>query len=345
MSADSPAGDEGGSTKQHFVVAEDEVGKRLDAYLSLKNPEASRVHVQRGITDGLALVDGQPRKPSYKLRPDQSVEFELPPPPADAPQAEAIPLDLLYEDADIAVVNKPPGMVVHPAKGHWSGTLASALVHHFEHLSQFGGATRPGIVHRLDRDTSGALVVAKNDQAHANLAAQFQNRTVRKEYLAIVTGSPDRDRDLIDFPIGDHPSQRERKALLADHPSSREAQTFYEVEERFKGMSLIRAMPKTGRTHQIRLHLTHVRCRILCDKLYGGRARLTAGELRTLLRDKQLAAGFADDHVLLDRQALHAHRLSFSHPTSGEAIDVTAPIPTDIGRLLTLLRQIEDRAH
>ena len=327
-------------SNQLFSVTESDAGKRLDAFLATQLTQASRVRIQRGIAEGLAKVDGQTRKPSYKLRADQTVEFQLPPPPADGPQAEPIPLDLLYEDETLAVVNKPAGMIVHPAKGHWSGTLASALVHHFQQLSQFGGPSRPGIVHRLDRDTSGAIVIAKTDEAHAHLAEQFQARTVRKEYLSIVMGCPDRDRDLIDFPIGDHPSQRERKALRSDHSSSREAQTFYEVEERFQGMALLRAFPKTGRTHQIRLHFTHIRCPVLCDKLYGGRSQLPAGELRTWCRNKNIARGFADDAVLLDRQALHAHRLSFTHPLSGKELEITAPIPVDMQDLLLILRQL-----
>ncbi|MEM8947600.1 MAG: RluA family pseudouridine synthase [Planctomycetota bacterium] len=327
------------SRPRRLVVGEADVGRRLDAFLSDQYPSDSRARIQRGISDGLATVDGQQCKPSYKLRLQQAVEFSLPAPAADGPQPEPIPIDVLYEDDDIAVVNKPPGMVVHPSKGHWSGTLASALVHHFEHLSQFGGASRPGIVHRLDRDTSGVMVVAKNDAAHANLADQFQARTVRKEYLAIVSGCPDRDRDQIDFPIGDHPSHRERKALRADHSSSREAQTFYEVEQRFPGLALLRAFPKTGRTHQIRLHFTHIRCPVLCDKLYGGRSRLTAGELRQLVRVKLTAEEHADEHVLLDRQALHAEKLSFAHPVSGTDMQFTAPLTADLDRLLLILQQ------
>ncbi len=336
MSTDSTSDE----PKQLFAVDESDVGKRLDAFLAARFPQASRVRIQRGVADGLAKVDGQNRKSSYKLRPEQSVEFQLPAPPAEGPQPEPIPLDLLYEDEILAVVNKPAGMIVHPAKGHWSGTMASALVHHFQELSQFGGPSRPGIVHRLDRDTSGAIVIAKTDEAHAHLAAQFQNRTVRKEYLAIVMGCPDRDRDLIDHPIGDHTSQRERKALRSGHTSSRDAQTFYEVEERFKGMALLRAFPKTGRTHQIRLHFTQIHCPVLCDKLYGGRSQLTAGELRTWCRNKSIAGDLADDAVLLERQALHAHRLCFAHPTSGEELEVTAPIPADMQELLLLLRKI-----
>ncbi len=335
------SGQEDSDPIHRWVVTEADASRRLDSFLADRFPDASRVRIQRGISDGLAKVQGTARKPSYKLRADQVVEFQLPPPPAEGPQAEPIALDVLYEDDSIAVVNKPAGMVVHPAKGHWSGTLASALVHHFQELSQYGGPSRPGIVHRLDRDTSGVLVVAKTDAAHANLADQFQDRTVRKEYLAIVSGCPDRDRDQIDFPIGDHPTQRERKALRADHSSSREAQTFYEVAERFKGISLIRAMPKTGRTHQIRLHLTHIRCPVMCDKLYGGRSRMTAGELRTFCRDKSLAENLPDEQQLLDRQALHAHRLTFAHPTSGQELAFEAPLPEDMQRLLLILSNSE----
>ena len=325
--------------KRYFEVAEEEEGQRLDVFLRSHLPQASRVRIRRGIDDQLAQVDATVRKASYRLRSGQRVEFILPPPPAAGPQPEPIPLSILYEDDAIAVVDKPAGMVVHPAKGHWSGTLASALVHHFDQLSQCGGAARPGIVHRLDRDTSGVLIVAKTDAAHQRLAEQFQARTVRKEYLAMVAGCPDRDRDLIDHPIGDHPTQREKKALRSDHASSRAAQTFYEVEERFGAFTLLRAFPKTGRTHQIRLHLASIRAPVLCDKLYGGRSRLTVGELRRLLRNKQLAADLPEEQVLLDRQALHAHRLCLAHPTSGEALEFRAPLPADLQGLLSILRK------
>ena len=173
---------------------------------------------------------------------------------------------------NLAVINKPPGMVVHPAKGHWAGTLTAALQFHFDQLSTAGGPTRPGIVHRLDRDTSGVMVVAKTDQAHMRLADQFEHRTVEKEYFAICAGVPGRDRDLIDLPVGAHPHQREKMAIRRDHATSRAAQTFYEVVERFDGFAAIRVLPKTGRTHQIRLHLASIGCPVLCDRLYGGRA-------------------------------------------------------------------------
>jgi len=322
-----------------FEVADEDEGQRLDVYLSGKFPEASRVRIRRGIDDGSAQVDERRRKASYRVQPGQQIEFSLPADLPSGPEPEPTPLSILYEDEAIAVIDKPPGMVVHPAKGHWSGTMASALVYHFENLSTYGGDSRPGIVHRLDRDTSGVIVVAKTDTAHANLAAQFHDRTVSKEYLAIVFGCPDRDRDMIDQPIGEHPTHREKKALRSGHSSSREAQTFYEVEERFTGFALIKALPKTGRTHQIRLHLLHAHCPVLCDKLYGGQSRLSVADLRTRCRQKNLVADFDAEHLLLERQALHAHRLKLTHPTTGEEIEFCAPLPDDMQQVLLALRQ------
>jgi 23S rRNA pseudouridine1911/1915/1917 synthase len=322
----------------HFVVPAEAAGQRLDVFLTQQIPQASRVRIRRGIDTGTTLVDGIPERAALRVAAGQQIEFTLPPPPAVGPEPEPISLDILYEDAVIAVVNKPPGMVVHPARGHWSGTLASALVHHFGQLSQYGGAIRPGIVHRLDRDTSGVMVIAKTDAAHMNLAEQFQNRTVEKEYLAIVMGSPDRDRDIIDFPIASHPSQREKMALLANHATSRSAQTFYEVAERFRGFALIRCFPKTGRTHQVRLHLESIRCPVLCDKLYGGRARLTLEELRSMTRRKNLEPDRSPAEVVLNRQALHAHVLRIAHPTSEESLEFRAELPDDLDRVLQLLR-------
>jgi 23S rRNA pseudouridine1911/1915/1917 synthase len=324
--------------KFQFIVPGEAAGKRLDVFLASQIPQASRVRIKRGIDAGTTLVDGVSERAALRIEAGQKIEYVLPPPPAVGPEPEPIPLDILYEDEVIAVINKPPGMVVHPARGHWSGTLASALVHHFKELSQYGGAIRPGIVHRLDRDTSGVMVVAKNDAAHMNLAKQFQDRTVEKEYLAIVMGAPDRDRDIIDFPIASHPSNREKMALLKDHSTSREAQTFYQVEERFRGFALIRCYPKTGRTHQIRLHLTSIRCPVLCDKLYGGRARLTLEELRNMTRNKHLAADSSPSQIVLDRQGLHANVLRIKHPVSNEPLEFKADLPPDLVSVLSLLR-------
>ena len=261
--------------------------------------------------------------------------------PREGPAPQAIALDIVHEDDSIVVVNKLAGMIVHPARGHWDGTLASALAHHFGPLSGRGGPTRPGIVHRLDRDTSGVIVVAKNDQTHDALAAQFKSRTIQKEYLAIVVGVPDRDQDIIDEPIGDHPTMRERKAIRRDHPSSREAATIYEVVERFAGYALLRARPKTGRTHQIRLHFTHIGCPVLCDRLYGGRSQITELELipRDKVRQYEESTGGAEARPILSRHALHAYRLAFSHPTTGQKVQFEAPLPDDMGRTLEFLRR------
>jgi 23S rRNA pseudouridine1911/1915/1917 synthase len=256
---------------------------------------------------------------------------------AAGPNPEEIPLDVIYEDNHIIAVNKPPGMVVHPARGHWSGTLASALAFHFRQLSSVGGPTRPGIVHRLDRDTSGVMVVAKTDPMHFALAAQFEARTTEKEYFAITAGVPDRDRDIVEQPIGIHPQQREKMAIRAAHTTSREATTFYEVLERFAGFAAVRVLPKTGRTHQIRVHLAHIGCPVLCDKLYGGHAKITRGELR---RRASHGSSRADDNdVILSRQALHARRIKLAHPASGEPIEFIAPLPADLTAVLEELRR------
>ena len=210
-------------------------------------------------------------------------------------------------------------------------------------MSQRGGPTRPGIVHRLDRDTSGVIVVAKNDQAHDALAAQFKARTVEKQYLAIVAGVPQFDQDIINAPIGDHPTEREKKAIRPGHPSSRDAVTHYEVVERFKGYALVRARPKTGRTHQIRLHLAHAGYPVLCDRLYAGRNPKKVFESELIPREKigqdTLSAEAAASEPLLARHALHAHRLALDHPTTGERMEFEAPLAADMELVLDALRR------
>ncbi len=311
-------------------MAPESVGVRLDLFLAQHFPTHSRVQLRKAINAATVEVDGRREKASHRLRLGQRVRLTLPVIPREAPVPEDIPLDVLYEDEHMAAINKPPGMVVHPAKGHWTGTLTSALQFHFDRLSGAGGPTRPGIVHRLDRDTSGVLVVAKTDQAHFALSDQFAARTVEKEYFALVAGSPDRDRDLIDLPLGVHPYQREKMAVRRDHPTSRPAQTFYEVTERFAGLAALRVAPKTGRTHQIRVHLNSTGCPVLCDRMYGGRAQLTRGEL---------TGDAADETILLDRQALHAGRLAINHPQSGERLEFQAPLASDIAEVLRVLRE------
>ena len=312
-----------------LVVSEEDAGARLDALLAQKFPAHSRVQLRRAISVGGVLVDGRRTKAAYRLTVGQRIEIVMPDLPRTVPAAEHIELSVLYEDEALVVIDKPPRMVVHPSKGHGGGTLANALSHHFAQLSGVAGACRPGIVHRLDRDTSGVIVVAKTDAAHMILAAQWAARTIEKEYLAIVAGVPDRDRDRIDQPIGAHPYQREKMAIRAQHATTRDAFTFYEVVERLAGFALLRVVPRTGRTHQIRVHLAHIGCPVLCDRLYGGRAQITRGEL----------CQSDDATVLLDRQALHARRLQFAHPVSGETLAFEAPLPDDLRKMLDELRQ------
>jgi len=311
------------------LVTPAEAGWRLDAFLAHHFDQYSRVHVRRAICAGGVEVNGRTAKPAYRLVPGQRVTFVLPELPREAPRPEPIPLEIVYEDDWMAVVNKPPGMVVHPARGHWTGTLASAVQYHFGRLSSIGGPTRPGIVHRLDRDTSGLILVARTDQAHTRLGEQFEQRSIEKEYFALVSGAPGFDRDLIDEPIGVHPHQRDKMAIRRDLAIARTAQSFYEVVERFDGFAAVRIKPKTGRTHQIRVHLHHIGCPVLCDRQYGGRAELTRGEIR---RD------LSEQTVLLNRQALHAWRLRLRHPATQEPIAFEAPLPLDMQTVLDELR-------
>jgi 23S rRNA pseudouridine1911/1915/1917 synthase len=303
-----------------FVEQADE-GQRIDAFLTTRIPDLSRSRVQAIIRKRLVSIDGEYAKPSTRINAGQRIQIELPEPEPSTSQPENIPLDILFEDEWMIAINKPPAMVVHPAKGHWSGTLTAALTFHFEKLSAVGGANRPGIVHRLDRDTSGVILIAKTDRAHSRITIQFEKRSVIKQYLAIVSPAPDRDRDLIEKSIGVHPYQREKMAIRDSHTTSRPATTMYEVHRRFRGAAVLNVFPKTGRTHQIRIHLASVGSPILADKLYGGRSKLLLGEL---------SGQAADDQILLDRQALHAQRIEFDHPETGKRMEIHAPVPKDI---------------
>ena len=324
------------TTLFEHVVEPAEQGQRVDAVLALHLNAYSRVFLRKVIQEGGATVDSQPIKPSFRVRSGQSIAIHLPPPPLDGPRPEPIDLELLYEDEWLLAINKPAGMVVHPAKGHWSGTLASALAHRFQQLSDVGGPTRPGIIHRLDRDTSGVILVAKSNAVHLSLSEQFETRSVRKEYFAIVVGKLELDRDIVRQPIGPHPYQRDKMAIRRDHPESRQAETLYEVIDRFTGFCAVRVQPKTGRTHQIRVHMDYVGAPILCDRLYAGHSQITRGEIR-----RRLVSGLApspdDGEVVLQRQALHARRIEFRHPISGAAMQIECPLPEDLQRVYDLL--------
>ncbi len=319
------------STPVDFEVKARMAGKRLDAYLSSRYQDYSRSVIQKVIDAKAVLVNGSPAKASYRVREGDAIRLWLPDLGDGSLIPEDLPIGVVYEDEGFTVVNKPAGMVVHPAKGHGSGTLANALQFHFDTLSSVGGAMRPGIVHRLDRDTSGLLIVAKTDSAHRRLARQFEERTIHKEYLAIVVGSPERDRDTIDKLIGPHPTHREKMAIRRAEDGGRAAATFYEVLERFGKYSLVRCLPRSGRTHQIRVHMLHVGCPIAADKLYSGCDRLTAADLGFVGRS-------GGEVVLIERQALHAFRLDFEHPTTGQRVQLEAPPPEDFERTLEALR-------
>jgi 23S rRNA pseudouridine1911/1915/1917 synthase len=324
-------------TPQEFEVKPRTDGKRIDAYLASRFPDYSRRVIQKVIDAEAVLVNDRPVKASYRVRSGDQVSIRLPELPDMTPKPEDIPIEVIHDDPSLTVVNKPPGMVTHPAKGNWSGTLVNAIQFHYDTLSTLAGEHRPGIVHRLDRDTTGLLVVVKDELAHRRLALQFEHRQVHKEYLALVYGVPQRDSDYIEQPIGFHPAVREKMAIRAPEDGGKPAVTFYEVLERFRGFALVRCKPQTGRTHQIRIHLTHVGHPILADKLYSGRDRITLGEIAGPDRVRTLPPDEAET-VLIDRQALHAHRLRFRHPLTDQELDLTAPIPADMERTLAALR-------
>ena len=313
-----------------FTVPESAAGMRIDLFLVQCCDGYSRTQIRSAVHEDHATVDGRVVRPSFKLKTGQSIQFVVPPPLVDDTVPENIPIDVLFEDDAMVVINKPPGMVVHPSRGHWSGTLTSALAYHFASLSDVGGPTRPGIVHRLDRDTSGVIVVAKTNAVHLHLSNQFADRTVEKEYFAIAVGRIDRDRDIIRAALGPHPYQRDKQAIRENHPLGRPAETFYEVLDRIGRYTLVRLRPKTGRTHQLRVHLAHIGSPILCDRLYGGHRDVSETELLGGTRQP-------DQPVILDRQALHARRIELTHPQTNQRMTFQAPIADDIQAIVDRL--------
>ncbi len=324
-------------TPLEFEVKSRIEGKRVDAYLASRFTDYSRQVLQKVIDADGVRVNGRAVKASYRVRPGDLISIHLPELPETTPKPEDLPIEIVYEDEHLAVVNKPAGMVTHPARGNWRGTLVNALQFHFDRLSSLAGENRPGIIHRLDRDTTGLLVVAKDERIHHKLAFQFERRTVQKEYLALVYGVPQRDSDYVEQPIGFHPISREKMAIRTAQDGGKSAVTFYQVEERFRGYALIRCHPRTGRTHQIRIHLNHIGHPIVADKLYSGRDRLTLEGL--LIAEKPpIRLAEACESVLIDRQALHAHVLTFVHPATGQELRLTGALPEDFARTLDSMR-------
>jgi len=296
--------------RREFVA--DVAGERLDRALARWMPDLSRSRAQRLIRGGWVRVDGEPTEPSLRLRPGQRVVVLLPPPESPALEPTPIPLRILYQDEDLLVVDKPPGLPVHPGPGHPRDTLVNALLALGVDLSTVGGVHRPGIVHRLDKDTSGLVVVARHDRAHQALARQFQERTLRKGYLALVWGVPSPPEGVVDAPIGRDPRNRKRMAVV---PTGKPARTRYRVRQVLDGLALVEAWPETGRTHQVRVHLAHLGHPIVGDPLYSRRKA-----------------------PWVPRLFLHAHFLAFRLPSTGEWGEFTSPLPEDLAEALRALK-------
>lgn len=297
-----------------FQVTEEYEEERIDKYMSILIDSLSRSFIQKMMKEEKVLVNGKPVKANYRLKTEDEICFELPEAVEPDIEPENIPLHILYEDADVLVVNKPKGMVVHPAAGHYSGTLVNALMYHCRgSLSGINGCLRPGIVHRIDMDTTGSLIVCKNDIAHASIAAQLKEHSIVRRYRAIVWGVIKEEEGCVDVPIGRHPS--ERKKMAAGVRNGKEAVTHYRVLERFRSYTYIECRLETGRTHQIRVHMDSIGHPILGDPVYGNRKC----------------------PFQLQGQTLHAMTLGFVHPVTGEYVETTAPLPGYFQHLLDTL--------
>ncbi len=299
-----------------FEVDQADDKKRIDVFLSEKIPKHSRSYIQKLIKDGLVSVNGQKVKSNFRVKPGYLIDVTIPPPKEISLQPEPMELDIVYEDNDIVVINKPQGMVVHPAPGNYSGTLVNALLYSCDELSGIGGEIRPGIVHRLDKDTSGLLVVAKNDTAHHSLAQQIKDRTLKRIYWCIVEKNIREDKGVINAPIGRHPTNRKKMAVL-NSPTAKPAITHFKVLERFGVYTLIEARLETGRTHQIRVHMAYIGHPVVGDSVYGSRKQ----------------------RFNLKGQVLHAKKLGLIHPSTGEYMEFEAPLPQYFEELLDILRR------
>ena len=311
-----------------FCVSAHDSAKRLDIFLSQKEKGLSRSQVKRLIEKGNVQIGGRKAKAGMRLKENDVVTLTLPEPQHPATQAEPIPLRIIYEDRHLIVVDKPAGMVVHPATGNFSGTLVNALLHHCPDLPGIGGVLRPGIVHRLDKDTSGVLVVAKDDETHRGLADQFKRHTTMRKYMGIVFGRIAVEGK-IDAPVGRHPLNR--KKMSARPRKGREARTHWKVLKRYAQFSLVEFRLETGRTHQIRVHLSSIGHPLLGDPLYGGRRRLTSITPPLLRQGLQR----------LRRQALHAASLGFIHPATEEKREFLSPLPADMEEAIGLLEELD----
>lgn len=330
-------------------------GWRLDHYLTRLFPNHSRAQLQRAIEAGGVQLNGLQPKPSRRLRVNDRIWIQLPDAEESHIVAENLPLEVLYEDDAIIVVNKQANMVVHPGRGNSNGTLASALQFHFDTLSDVAGRHRPGIVHRLDRDTTGVILIAKDNQVHQKISSQFERREVKKEYRAIVRGVPELTSDYIRTFVCPHQRVREKMMVCPEGGNAREAVTFYRTAENFGSYALMELHPHTGRTHQLRIHMLHILTPIVADRMYIGQSTLTKTEILKstagLKRLQQAVAdangpevppesGSSENDILIARQALHAFRLTIRHPVSGKEMQFEAPFPEDFQRTLEFLRSL-----
>ncbi|PID40721.1 MAG: RNA pseudouridine synthase [Proteobacteria bacterium] len=323
----------GHSTPFAIHVDPQQAGARLDAMVADSIDNCSRSFATTLIQRGNIQVDGVCRKPAYRVKAGQKVSGAIPSPDIPVYQAQNLALDILYEDTDIIFINKPPGMVVHPAPGHPSGTLVNALLHHCPDLAGISGTLRPGIVHRLDKNTSGVMVAAKNSRSMHSLSDQFKSRTVRKRYLALVYGLLKSDSGSIERPIGRHPTNRKRMSVVSR--SSRPALTRWQVRERFKGTTLLDLDIRTGRTHQIRVHCQAIGHPVVGDPVYANRGAA-----------KQLAVNhgpIAQRVSKLQRQMLHAWKLKINHPVSNRSMTIEAPLPDDMTTIIDQIRSFSNQ--
>ena len=311
-----------------IIVTHGQRPERIDTFLGHSIENASRSKVRQAIDAGKVWVNDKITKPSYLVKPGDIVVIEIPRTEKRPAESEDIPLDIVYEDDDLLIVNKPAGMTVHPGHGNYSGTLVNALLHHCNALANQEDAIRPGIVHRIDKNTSGLLVAAKNDRAHRLLANQFKNKTTTREYWAIVWGTFKNSTGTIEGDIARHPKDRKKFAVV---PGGKNALTTYEVLEHFEFASLVKCVLHTGRTHQIRVHFAHINHPVFGDTTYGGRQVVYGG---TEAKHRQRVENLLE---IMPRQALHARTLGFVHPTTRKRMEFTAELPDDMAVLLKKL--------
>ncbi|MGE0085147.1 MAG: RluA family pseudouridine synthase [Desulfococcaceae bacterium] len=312
-----------------LIADEQRAGQRLDVLIASHVSECSRSLAAALIRKGMIQVENETRKPGYRVQTGDRIWGSIPRPEPSVFRPEPIPIRVIYEDADIILIDKPSGFVVHPAAGHADGTLVNALLHHCPDIRGIGGEIRPGIVHRLDKDTSGILAVAKNAEAMASLAEQFQARTVRKKYLALIHGQPEKNSGNISLPVGRHPADRKKMSVIST--KGRAAETLWQVRERFPETALLDIDLKTGRTHQIRVHCAAIGHPVVGDQVYGGRSpKRHSPEISVLLKS-------------VSRQMLHAWQIRLIHPGTGEEMFFEAPVPEDMAQLITSLERSKEK--